>query len=48
MRKSGGDIFQRGGDVLIDPKGIVLLHHIGIGPSDRSPIESILQKIHPV
>lgn len=47
MRKSGGDIFQRGGDVLIDPNGIVLLHHIGAGPSDRPPVESILQKIHP-
>jgi hypothetical protein len=43
--KSEGDIFQRGGDVLIDPAGIVSLHHIGAGPADRPPVERILQRI---
>ena len=42
-----GDIFQRGGDVLIDPTGIVALHHVGNGPADRPPVETILGKIPP-
>ncbi len=41
-RKSGGDISQRGGDVLIDPKGIVRLHHVGRGPGDRPSARLIL------
>lgn len=45
IRKSGGDIFQRGGDVLIDPNGIVRLHHIGKGPADRPAVETILKLI---
>jgi hypothetical protein len=44
-RKSEGDISQRGGDVLIDPTGIVSLHHIGVGPADRPPVERLLQRI---
>jgi hypothetical protein len=40
--KSSGDIRQRGGDVLIDPEGIVRLHHIGSGPADRPKVDSIL------
>lgn len=48
LRKSGGDILQRGGDVLIDPKGIVSLHHIGVGPSDRPSYYTIINKIHPI
>lgn len=42
---SEGDISQRGGDVLIDPAGIVSLHHIGHGPADRPPVERLLQRI---
>jgi hypothetical protein len=45
MKKSEGDISQRGGDVLIEPDGVVSLHHIGIGPSDRPAVESILKRI---
>jgi len=45
LRKSEGDIAQRGGDVLIDPDGIVTLHHIGVGPADRPPVERLLQAI---
>jgi len=45
LRKSTSDIFQRGGDVLIDPTGIVRLHHIGKGPADRPAVEMILHRI---
>lgn len=45
LRKSDGDIYQRGGDVLIDPNGIVSLHHIGVGPADRPAIETIMNKL---
>ena len=45
LRKSEGDISQRGGDVLIDPDGIVVLHHIGVGPSDRPAVKTILEKV---
>jgi len=47
LRRSGGDVYQRGGDVLIDPYGIVVLHHVGSGPADRPEVEEILRKIHP-
>lgn len=43
--KSEGDIYQRGGDVLIDPEGIVRLHHIGEGPADRPSVEQIIRVI---
>lgn len=46
VRKSEGDIRQRGGDVLIGPDGIVHLHHIGTGPADRPAVEALLKKIH--
>lgn len=42
-KKSSGDIRQRGGDVLIDPEGIVRLHHVGSGPADRPKVDTILQ-----
>jgi hypothetical protein len=38
-----GDIYQRGGDVLINAKGIVQLHYVGAGPADRPSVESILR-----
>lgn len=41
-KKSGGDISQRGGDVLIDPAGIIRLHHVGRGPADRPPVSQLL------
>ena len=44
--KSDGDIYQRGGDVLIDPDGVVRLHHIGEGPADRPSVEQILKGIN--
>ncbi len=45
LRKSTGDIYQRGGDVLIDPAGTVALHYVGTGPADRPPAEEILRRI---
>lgn len=47
LNKSEGDIYQRGGDVLIDPDGIVSLHHVGAGPADRPAIGTILNKVRP-
>ena len=41
-RWSGADTRQLGGDVLIDPEGIVRLHHVGSGPADRPPVAAIL------
>lgn len=35
LLQSKSDIHQRGGDVLIDPHGIVRYHNIGSGPGDR-------------
>jgi hypothetical protein len=40
---SGGDTRQLGGDVLIDPTGIVRFHHVGSGPGDRPPVAAILE-----
>ena len=37
------DIHQRGGDVLIDPEGMVRLHHIAKGPADRPEIENVIR-----
>jgi len=45
LRQSEGDLSQRGGDVLIDPDGIVTLHHVGVGPADRPPVERLLGRI---
>lgn len=41
----GGDTGQRGGDVLLDPAGIVRLHHVGAGPGDRPGIETLLRVV---
>jgi hypothetical protein len=29
------------GDVLIDPEGIVRVHHVGTGPADRPSVSSL-------
>ncbi len=36
------DVNQRGGDVLIDPSGVVRLHHVGETSVDRPSVERIL------
>jgi alkyl hydroperoxide reductase subunit AhpC len=45
LRTSAGDVMQRGGDVLIDPTGIVRLHHVGNGPADRPSVEAIFRRL---
>jgi len=45
LKKSEADIMQRGGDVLIDPNGIVQMHHVGKGPADRPGVKMILKII---
>ena len=42
-RAPAGDPYQLGGDVLIDPEGIVRLHHVGSGPADRPEVERMLE-----
>ena len=43
VRRPTGDVYQLGGDVLIDPVGIVRLHHITTTSTDRPPVESLLE-----
>jgi hypothetical protein len=45
LRRATGDVSQLGGDVLIDPGGIVRVHHVGKGPADRPRVESLLAVI---
>ncbi len=45
LQQSQGDISQRGGDVLIDPEGMVRLHHVGEGPADRPSLTLIMKTI---
>ncbi len=42
LRRSEGDIYQLGGDVLVDPEGIIRLRHVGRGPADRPEVSDIL------
>lgn len=42
LHRPTGDTRQLGGDVLIDPDGIVRLHHVGATPADRPPVEHLL------
>jgi alkyl hydroperoxide reductase subunit AhpC len=42
LKVSHSDFEQLGGDVLIDPQGIVRLHYVGNGPADRPPVDDIL------
>jgi hypothetical protein len=37
-----GDVYQMGGDVLIDPQGIVRRHYISRYPLDRPSVDSLL------
>lgn len=42
-RPASADVRQLGGDVLIDPGGTVILHHVGDGPADRPAIARLLE-----
>ena len=46
VRKAHDDVKQLGGDVIIDPQGIVRFHHVGNGPADRPPIDELLSVVH--
>jgi len=41
-RIPGADTSQAGGNVLIDPEGILRLVHAGRDPADRLPVERLL------
>jgi len=43
--KPGQDWSQLGGDVLIDPEGIVRLHYISRDPHDRPSVSNIVEVI---
>ena len=45
LRRSGSDVEQLGGDVLVDPEGIVRLHHVGAGPADRPEVSVLLEAV---
>ncbi len=45
IHKPGSDYRQLGGDVLIDPEGIVRLHHTSESPHDRPDVDEILAVI---
>ena len=42
LRPPAGDVYQLGGDVLLDPFGGVKLHHVTRVPVDRPDVKSIL------
>ena len=44
-RRPTGDVYQLGGDVIVDPKGKVALHHVGRGPADRPAVAALLERV---
>ena len=44
-RRPVADTIQQGGDVLIDPEGIVRFHHVGLGSGFRPSIDAILTAV---
>jgi hypothetical protein len=45
LTASVGDVRQRGGDVLVDPDGVVRLRHVGRGPADRPAVATLLELV---
>ncbi|MDO8479124.1 MAG: SelL-related redox protein [Candidatus Rokubacteria bacterium] len=45
LRRPTGDVHQLGGDVLVDPRGMVAFHHVGSGPADRPPVVLLLEQV---
>ncbi|MEX2185403.1 MAG: peroxiredoxin-like family protein [Pirellulales bacterium] len=45
VRMPTGDTSQLGGNVIVDPQGIVRLHHVAVGPAGRPTVESLLELI---
>lgn len=44
-RRTAGDPRQLGGNVLVDPAGIVRLHHVATGPAGRPSVERQLDVV---
>jgi hypothetical protein len=44
-RYGGADIYQSGGDFLLDRDGNVLFAYRGKDPADRPPVSALLQEI---
>jgi alkyl hydroperoxide reductase subunit AhpC len=42
LRWPTADVYQLGGDVLIDPQGTVRLHHVSRNPMDRPTMGTLL------
>jgi hypothetical protein len=42
LQRPTNDTKQLGGDVIVDPKGIVRLHWVGSGPADRPSVDRLL------
>ncbi len=45
FQQSDADVMQLGGNVLIDPSGKILVHHVGSGPADRPSVASLFDVI---
>ncbi len=45
LRRPTGDVYQLGGDVLVNPAGTAIRVHIGKGPADRPTVAQILRWI---
>ena len=45
LRRPTGDPYQLGGDVLIDPAGIVRLHHVSRNPADRPDVSDLIETV---
>lgn len=44
-RRPRNNVNQLGGDVLVDPEGIVRVHHVSRNPKDRPPIDMLLEVV---
>lgn len=42
LQRPTNDTKQLGGDVIVDPQGVVRLHWIGSGPADRPSVDRLL------
>lgn len=45
LHKPGSHFRQMGGDVLIDPKGVVRFYHASESPHDRPPMQKLLAAV---
>ena len=45
LKSPTGDVRQLGGDVLIDPEGVIRFHHVTSTPIDRPEVPAILEVV---